>query len=301
MIVKPPEPPFLDAWRALHARAHMPLSDEVDQMISRMVSGFQGEQSLAYPLSLLPSDFDIYYGLRLPSIESFFQIDCLIVHENFLAILEVKNHRGTLLFDTARAQLLREWEGKTETFPDPVLQARRQRMQLLEFLGDPSLPCEALVIAANRKARIAGDLPPDVLRPDMIPFYIDSLMYDSPLIDKTFLRKKLLQAHCPAETDVLKRMGVNAADVLPGVRCKDCGRLSMQRVRTVWHCVCGAREKRAHLSTLEDYRLLFGERITNRQARWFLQMQDSRAVHHILKKNTVRSEGPNKKKVYFLR
>ncbi|WP_176757435.1 nuclease-related domain-containing protein [Salimicrobium halophilum] len=100
MIVKPSIAPDLEAWRALLPRVAPPLSDEVDYTIARTASGFHGEQSLEYPLSLISPDYDIYYDLRLPHGDSFFQIDCLLVSEYCFLILEVKNHRGVLTFDT---------------------------------------------------------------------------------------------------------------------------------------------------------------------------------------------------------
>ncbi|WP_143004698.1 hypothetical protein [Salimicrobium halophilum] len=172
-------------------------------------------------------------------------------------------------------------------------------MQFLEWFGS-SVPCDTFVVVSNRKARIDGDVPTNVLRPNSLPFHVRKKEGDV-CIDKIALRKRLLESHQPREVDVMKRMKLQPRDIIPGVRCLECGSLKMKRRRTVWHCSCGAFDKKAHLATLRDYKLLFGEQITNRQARWFLQMDDYRAVHHILKTNSLKSEGPNKKKIYFLR
>src|SRR5690606_20435170 len=71
-----------------------PKLQEISDEYGRRMSGYRGEQSLQYYLSLLKqSNYFIFHNLRLPDISGkhFFEIDILLISSTFLSIIDAKH------------------------------------------------------------------------------------------------------------------------------------------------------------------------------------------------------------------
>jgi hypothetical protein len=88
----------------------------------------------------------------------YFQIDTLIVSSCFLLFLEIKNIIGTLIFDAKFNQLIRIADGTSEEgFPDPLLQLKRQEMQLRKWRslhGLHNIPIQFLIVISSPRTII---------------------------------------------------------------------------------------------------------------------------------------------------
>ncbi|MCL6570356.1 MAG: NERD domain-containing protein [Bacillus sp. (in: Bacteria)] len=63
-------------------------------------SGYNGEKTIKYYLEKIPEQkYHIFYGLRLPIGNTFFQIDVLLLSPKLILILDAKNNLGTLRFE----------------------------------------------------------------------------------------------------------------------------------------------------------------------------------------------------------
>ena len=92
--------------------------------LTKRKAGLRGEQSLDYYLNEPALDhYSIFHDIRLSVHGHPFQIDTLMLTNQFVLILEVKNISGTLHFDQKFNQLIRTTsDGREEGFPDPFSQ-----------------------------------------------------------------------------------------------------------------------------------------------------------------------------------
>jgi hypothetical protein len=73
-----------------------PRRPEIEKDIRIQMKGYYGEKNFSYYLSFLPEEkYDIFQGLRLKDKKEF-QMDVLILSQNFILIVEVKNISGTI-------------------------------------------------------------------------------------------------------------------------------------------------------------------------------------------------------------
>jgi hypothetical protein len=119
---------------ALNRRSSInhPEKINIKEELSKSYAGFRGEQSNDYHLEFINKKTHyIFQDMRLPGIEdTHFQIDNLLLTQSYYIILEVKNIKGTLLFDKKFKQLIQIVDNKEIGLTDPVLQVNKQRSQL---------------------------------------------------------------------------------------------------------------------------------------------------------------------------
>ncbi len=289
----------------------------VKEELAKSVAGFRGEQSLDYHLSFLPmNDYFILHDIRLPHLENnYFQLDTLILSTRFILILEVKNIAGTLYFDQAFHQLIRTVDGKEEAFPDPLLQIKRQHMQLKLWLSKrkypPLLPVDSFIVISNPSTIIKTA--PDhteafnkVIRPATIPMIVENLnhIYPNEILTLKELKRittLLKKQHTPSNPDLFQQFYINKAELLTGVLCPTCRNIPLIRKRGTWFCThCLSSDKAAHIPALQDYYLLIGSSISNRQLRDFLQLSSASIAKKLLTALKLDHSGMNKIRKYEL-
>lgn len=106
---------------------------------------------------------------------------------------------------------------------------------------------------------------------------------------------------------ILKRSGTGTKkrqtkdELLKGVFCKNCNHLPIMRVHGTWFCPkCLNKDKYAHLKALNDYFLLIGLMITNRELRDFLIIDSPTTAARILQSMKLSYTGTNKQRIYNL-
>ena len=319
MIVKPLEYPYralqLETLIARLKQDHPSIS-AINRDYQLKMAGFRGELAVDYPLSFLPNDeYYILHDLRLWDGNHFFQIDILILHATFALILEVKNIVGEIFLDIDLHQLIRVKDGETTAFADPTLQVNRLKSQLNTLLRNahfPTIPIYTFVVFSNTNSALK-------LSPSQIKKYKDKVIHKEYLperimklplsSDETFLShdliKKLIKflkkKHTPLETDILAKYQISTEDIIPGVKCVICNNYSLKKSHVLWYCpICQHKTMEAVLPALKDYYFLFGERITNRQLRHFLQLDSMYKSSRILKNLNLKVTGSGKSTVHHL-
>lgn len=287
---------------------------EIESQLGKFKAGYSGELSLDYYLNNLPDkEYVILHDLRLQIKSSFIQIDTLILHRHFILILEVKNIAGDIYIDTNFNQMIRTLNGKTEVFPDPILQAYRQKVELERWLMEnkcPTVPIEHLVVLTNPHTQIKNTTEEQVtqrlVRSAKLPFKIESYTHFYPIPSLTpkelsKMTKLLLKHHTPQTYDVLHQFNVSQTDIICGVYCVQCESAPMERMGGTWRCrSCKSVQKDAHVYSLRDYAFLIRPSITNREAREFLQLESPSATRKILQKMNLSTTGSTKDKRYDL-
>lgn len=288
---------------------------EIESQLGKFKAGYSGELSLDYYLNKLSDkEYVILHDLRLQNKSSIFQIDTLILHRHFILILEVKNIAGDIYIDTSFNQMIRTLNGKTEVFPDPILQAYRQKVELERWLMEnkcPSIPIEHLVVLTNPHTQIKNtpeerQVIQRLVRSAKLPFQIESYTHFYPIPSITLkelskITKLLLKHHTPQTYDVLQQFNVAHSDIICGVYCVECEAATMERMGGTWRCrSCKSVQKDAHVYSLRDYAFLIQPSITNREAREFLRLESASATRKILQKMNLSSTGSTKDKRYDL-
>ena len=288
----------------------------IEDALAKSYAGFRGEQSLDYHLTCFSNEeYFIFHDLRLPGIENtYFQIDTLVLSKRFVLILEVKNISGTLFFDQSFRQLIRTTNDKEDGFPDPLLQVRRQKLQVESWLKKhqfQSPPIVAFIVISNPSSIIKTDshhkeLFQTVLHAATLPTKVELLenRYQKEILttkDLKRISRLLIKQHTQANPDVLKQFQINKSEILPGVHCPDCLMLPLIKKRTGWFCHnCEVTYKNAHIQSLMDYFLLIRPTITNQQFREFLQIQSMSTTTKLLNALNSQHSGRFKDRKYEL-
>lgn len=107
--------------------------------------------------------------------------------------------------------------------------------------------------------------------------------------------------HKPKKENVMEKFNVSLSDLIKGVFCSNCGAVPMKRKYRKWCCLkCSHTAADAHLLALNDYQLLIGDVISNKEAREFLQVKSPYIVKKIYLKKNFESIGKNKGRRYLL-
>ncbi|MBO0587077.1 NERD domain-containing protein [Sporosarcina sp. E16_8] len=263
---------------------------ESDEMFKRIKSdykncraGFAGELRVDNFLEELELKMPYYVlqNLTIKVGKKRVQIDTILIHPNFILVIEIKNMRGEFYFDPVNKHFYRlNDEGKKEGMRNPEAQLSRSTTIIDSFLRDKGIEMSAkgLIVFVSR----AGIVMQASEKWKTIP--LDSLVeYIELLEDQTKrvvpsetckrLALELLAEDRPEKlVSIVDYYNVSVDKVKKGVRCPGCNYIPMLRKHSRWCCgKCGEESRDAHLNTLQEYRLLFGPEITSRSAIDFMQ------------------------------
>ncbi|MDQ0214962.1 hypothetical protein J2S13_001361 [Oikeobacillus pervagus] len=284
----------------------------MEEEFAKRITGFRGEESLDYHLGFLSNEkYAIFHDLRLSNQNRFFQIDTLIVSTNFILIIEVKNIIGTLYFDEQFQQLIRTFDGKEEGLPDPLMQVRRQQFQLYQWLERhhfPKLPIETLVVISNPTTIIKSSHPTlaQVIHAAKLPIIIKQLehQYNVPKLQINEIKRLttwLKEKHVPPQIDIFRHFNIQQHEIMKGVHCPSCDFLPIVKTRGAWTCPkCKQTSEEAFVLSLKDYQILYGNIISNKQFRLFLQVPSRTTARNLLKTMNLKHIGKKKGYVYIL-
>ncbi|RZT21503.1 nuclease-related domain-containing protein [Fictibacillus sp. BK138] len=292
-----------------------PRRPDLEDELAKYLSGHKGEQSLDFYLDELPQkEYFIFHNLRILQNPNYFQIDILILTQNYFLIIEVKNFSGILYFDQDLYQLIRKINGVEETFADPISQVKRQHYRLRDWLKDhkfTNIPIESLVVISNPQTQIK--VPPgrtDVYQwvthkthlPERIRFY--ERKYKNECISIKELRKLtklLLKSHTSPIPNLLQKYQISSEDIIKGVVCPKCGAIPMVRSKRKWLCItCKTHSRTAHIQALRDYSLLISPTITNSQCRDFLKLESRTTAKKLLLDLNFPTSGQLRHRKYHL-
>lgn len=316
MIVKKREIPLrilIDEALLRRLPLHHPKRTEITQDLLIRRAGFKGEQDMDYYLSLLDdSEFYILQNIRLPLGNNHFQIDFLLLSITFILLIENKNMPGYIEFDADFNQVIRRHNGKTDIYDDPVLQVKRQLIQLANWLKLNHFtipPLEFLVTYSNQGSILQNptkneEIYKRVCKGGAAVMKIEEFknrntkeIFSQKDIKR--LVKFLIKSHEP-EGSHLNKFSLSSADFVLGVACPSCSRLYMERISGSWHCAnCGTSSSDAHVQTIMDYFLIGNPSITNKQLRLLLKLPSDKTASRLLLNTNLPFSGTTKNRVYF--
>jgi hypothetical protein len=270
-----------------------PKCPEIKKDVRILMKGYYGEKNFSYYLSFLPEEkYYIFQGLRL-SDKKEFQMDTLILTQNFILIAEVKNINGTIKIDKNSKQMTREIDKIKDGLQNPILQAERHRIQLENWLVKrkiPKIPIETLAIISKTTTIFdTTDDDPEVYKKLI---YAESFLtkikalekkYTTPILSKNKLLRLtqlLLHSHINHFLDIQQKYGISRSEIKNRVQCLNCKSFEVNYISANWHCsFCNFRSKMAHIPALNDYSLLINRTITRKECMEFLQIKSHQAKH----------------------
>ncbi|MGM8212258.1 nuclease-related domain-containing protein [Virgibacillus sp. W0430] len=124
-------------------------------------SGLKGEERTSIALQELPSSYKVFRSVQINTSEGNAEIDHLVVAENGIFIVEVKNHKGNIVGNEADYKWTQHKVGRnggrySNQMGNPVKQVRRQTFILSKFLKQNSIPTwvEGVVFFCNPKVSV---------------------------------------------------------------------------------------------------------------------------------------------------
>lgn len=286
-------PTFLLQAEALERRlpeTH-PRIPDIKSKIRILRSGYNGEKTMKYYLEQIPEHkYHIFHDLRLPTGNTFFQIDALLLSQKLILIFDAKNHSGTLQFE--KNQLIQEFAENREVYENPVAQVNRHRVSLKNLFDKnkiPSIPIENLVTVCKPSTEIIinpgyKEAEEKVIRAYDLLNRINELeeSYSEKKINQKSMRQVvnlLLSQHTPQKIDILNLYQISEDELTTGVQCPRCSHIPMDYKRAKWVCPeCLLFSKDAFLNGINDYFLLIKPSFTNPEIRKFLHMPSSRTT-----------------------
>ena len=306
-------PTFLLQTEALERRIainHGKMQD-VKAKIRILKFGYNGEKTIKYYLDQIPEHkYHIFYGLRLPIGNTFFQIDTLLISPKLILILDAKNHSGTLRFE--ENQLIQEYADNRDVYENPVAQVNRHKIllrHLFEKYKIPPIPIDSLVTVCKPSTEIIiqpgyQEASQKVIRAYNLLKKIDEL--EERNTDKKFTQKTISKVihllkteHTPQKIDILNYFQIPAVDLISGVQCPRCLYIPMDYSRCKWICPeCLLFSKEAFINGISDYFLLIKPSFSNPEIRSFLHLPSSRATTSFLPKLNFPHTGTKKGRIY---
>lgn len=115
------------------------------------------------------------------------------------------------------------------------------------------------------------------------------------------LSRHLIKHHTPNDPDLLKQFQINRSDLIMGVHCTLCSAIPMMKISGSWVCKkCWFTSKEGHLASLNDYALLLGPTITNKELRQFLKISSVSSASKLLSALNLSYTGTFKNRKYLL-
>ncbi|MBK3497277.1 NERD domain-containing protein [Viridibacillus sp. YIM B01967] len=237
-----------------------------------------------------PFNYRILHDVSLSSSGKF-QVDTLMLTPYFAVILESKNISGVLRFETKPDRLVRTLKnGQLDVFENPAVQVERNMYLLEDWLLARGLDVPvfgAIVLTGNyQQVELAPEYVP-VIFTKTIPVFLRKLdrqrSYLS-LDQLDWLVQELIASHRAfMPFPMCTRWGIDITELRSGVKCTECGRFGMERIKRTWECpICKHRDAKAHEHTIRDWFMLVSKTITNKECRQFLHIDHHQTASRIL-------------------
>lgn len=272
--------------------------------------GFNGEKKLDYHLQMLDNDYKILNDITLSYKRNKFQIDSLIITPHAIFIVDSKSIDGIITFNTTLQQLTQNNQGIERNLKYPITQLESIKFLLMKWLELRDLmgfPIFYFVSIADTSSilRVDGDenfIRKHVSYAENIPhllmqkneqiakFSRNNILLQEKIISSIFREKEDLFI------DLSHKYKIERHDIAPGVVCSKCYQLQTIYTRGVWSCKhCRFKDKRGYISGFRDYFILFGNGISNQEARWFLGVKNRSTTTRILQRSNLRYYKKHKK------
>lgn len=294
-------PPILIYLEALLARtpANHYSYPSLKEQVRKRTAGYAGETWfdrvwLEYETE---EPFKVISDFKTPS----HQMDSFCIFQSFILIIEVKNIGGLIEMDGKTRQFSRTLNGETTGMTNPDDQLYRHE-KFIRKLTENKIPVVGIAVFTNPSCVLkVTNIKRHVIQMSGFPYILDSLIEQyrtSPKHNVQQFYDYFLSIQSPMKPYHPEHIPY---PLLTGVFCSACSFSKMKYSREFWHCpACDHRQKNAHLLALQDYRLLIGSTISNREFREFTELSSRTNASRILKSCNFPTIGNQKSLSYII-
>ena len=276
----------------------------LEEKIQRAEAGIFGEMLVTRELSELSHPhFDWIANFQFLSPQNItYQIDFILILQNCLVILEVKNITGVARYMPHSHEFQRiKSTGEIDSFRNPFDQAFRHQ-QLLEMLLKKlniSLPVFYAVIMTNPNCTIDSSLKGyPIFHLSYLRRYLNDLQSNATTQKVNIQRvKKQLLKH---SQQIPPQKIVTTDELIRGIICIQCNG-QMNYTHGISNCLkCGYKSRLGIHETIRDYYLLIGDQITNEKLRWFSLIESKYTASKILSRLAFEKQGKSVATTYTI-
>ena len=278
----------------------------IQQEFHRLEAGFAGEIKLKQTLSdyYFKTDHHVFYNFECMNDKGFsHQMDAILVTPFFIIIFEVKLLSGVLFYKPAQHEFYRIHNEKRENFRNPLDQVYRHQLFLEQYLRkwQITIPVYYAVVIANQQAVLDESLENfPIFHISGVPNFIENLYRNTAKTNANMnviiaKLKQLYQALPPRRT-------INFNRLRKGVLCRWCDykHVMFYHYGSFTCNVCQAKSRDVLFETLDHYRILISEKISNKQFREFFGINSLQAASKILVRLDLERHGTKKGTYYII-
>lgn len=247
----------------LRARTNLSAKDEA--CFHKYHKGYLGEEFIDTFLEKLDKSWIILNDIRIEVNHSIIQLDSILISNNTIYILEVKNYEGDFYYESDRWYTIAKTEIK-----NPLLQLQRSVSLFKIFLSENKItvPVEGFLLFVNPYFMLYQaplDLP--IVYPPQLERFFSKLMA-KPIVkinpELTKFADKLITQHI-IETHLWSKPQFSYDKLLKGIYCPVCGSImkSYNTTRINIKCKTCDREEKITIAikrSIQEYLLLFPEK-----------------------------------------
>ncbi|SEJ24572.1 Nuclease-related domain-containing protein [Bhargavaea ginsengi] len=275
------------------------------------LAGFAGEKKADFYLeeARVKEKPVVLKDVMIPSGIKHVQVDTLVLHPAFILVLEIKNMTGELHFDEETGQFYRVKNGVREGMRNPEDQLNRAVIATERFLASIDLPVKvhgAIVLASYNGLIVQGPVSRPIFPVDRLPGHVEKLEKENRAIlrrsDLHYVDDTIKLLSREKQDQYFKWYNLTDIDIELGVRCPGCFKIGMERGHGKWSCTdCKTTSTDAHHATLEEYRLMYGEEITSKKMRDFIQVPNLYLANRLLRERFPTANKNKRNKRYQIK
>ncbi|WP_370048184.1 nuclease-related domain-containing protein [Lysinibacillus sp. RC79] len=288
-----------------------PKSTYYQEMLNRTRAGYAGEQRVDQEWQEIYLEH-VHYLLHDVVLKdegvSIHQMDTLLMSQNFILIVEIKNIVGRVEYMEDHHQFIRvTYDGKVDGFRNPFDQVKRHARflrQIFQKAGD-HIPIIYMIVSANPNMIMTSSLSAQpIIHVSGLAEKVEQLFnqHQQAYLSEEILRelsKHILKMHKPTQWTLDMKMD----ELKKGVLCSKCDyRFAMHYRQGKWQCEnCGEVDNQAFNNALKDYRYMYGELISNSSLQDFFGISCAKTVYKILKSLQLQEVGAKKDRKYIIK
>jgi hypothetical protein len=281
------EPEELILLRYLNTR--MKLTDKDKYHLSNLEKGYEGEVKFDKLAININEERYIINDLLLELNKSYLQIDTLIISQGMIQLLDIKNYEGDCYLDSDK--LYNVTTGRGYKNPTNQLNRSEELLRLLLQNLKFNFLIESSIIFINPEFTLyQAPMNQPFILPTQVPAFLRGLNSTPSKLNENHkkLAQKLISLHKP--DNPYKTLPIyNYEQLEKGIYCKSCKSFATSIINhdiVCDRCGCHERIEPAILRGVQEFRLLFPERIITTQNiyEWCRVNLSKRTISRILKK-----------------
>lgn len=284
----------------------------IQDELYKVRAGYGGEQEYDRCMKEVHTDFPhaILHDLSLQQNGVQFQIDSLFIAPDRIIITEVENIADKIIVKANPTQFLKESQtGARVVIRNPISEVERKIHLLTNWLSafDIHLAVTGLITFAHNNEILIEEQPTMPILPNYeAPAFFRELPLESSTLSKQDIQKlahTFLTHHQDYDPFPLtSRYGIHPTELNNGVLCRNCpNEQVVVREGNVWSCpICGHKSRRPYEQAIEEYFMLVGKSLTNREFCGFTGLTCRHTAKRLLSSPLLLKVGTRKATTYTL-